>query len=192
MMTLFRGPLREPPARRRPIEHIPPAITPTGDSADQDFSEAELRLAQELSLLLARRPVKRPRPHPMQAYADIEPPEPAPRVLSSGSRIDQSEASERSTLTGPEPPDDRERLQSYNTNWLATARRIRRNRNLRLVASWSITLLVGGFIISVAAIILFGPPGGKFAFRQQEAAGGEGAEIRTSQAAPPEVRWQLD
>lgn len=189
-MTLFRGPSREPPVRR-PIEHVPPVLIPTGDSADQDSSETELRLAQELSLLLARRPVKRPRPHPMQAYADIEPPEPAPRVLSSGSRTGQSEAGERSTLTGPEPPNDRERLQSYNTNWLATARRIRRNKNLRLVASWSITLLVGGFIVSVAAIILFGPPGGKFTIRQQEAAGGD-AEIRTSQAAPPEARWQLD
>lgn len=189
-MTLFRGPSREPPARRA-IENGAPALTRTGNCSEQDPSGTELRLAEELSLLLARHPVKRPRPHPMLSYADIEPPEPPARVLPSGAHTEQPDAAKRSPPGDQNASNDRERLQSYNTNWLATARRIRRNRNLRLVTSWSITLLVGGFIVSIAAIILFGPPGGKFAFRKHlEVAAGQ--DSQTSQAAPSEARWQLD
>jgi len=198
MMPLFRGPSRVTTATRS-FPHGGPALTRIETSADNRISanhghsESEVRLIRELSVVLARRPVRRLRSHPLLSYADIEPPEPPLRVLPPASHGDRHEGSERLGIDDQIVSYDRARLQSYDTTWLATTRRLRRNRKLHLVTSWSITILVGSFIVSVAAVILFGPPGGKFAFRKQlEVAAGQEVQMKTTQAAPAGVRWQLD
>lgn len=85
------------------------------------------------------------------------------------------------------------RLEPRNTNWLLTARRARRNRKLRLAASWVITILVGGFIIAVAAAILFGIPGGKFAFREEALlAATPELGVTPARTALSDTRWHLD
>jgi hypothetical protein len=84
-------------------------------------------------------------------------------------------------------------LKPSNTNWLRTARRARRNRKLRFAASWAITILVGGFIILVAAAILFGIPGGKFAYRKEAVlAATPDFAASPARAEQLETRWRLD
>lgn len=196
-MTLFRGlswippsgPLRPPPAQHAGAR----ATRRSGSSADQGHSDTEWRLEQELATLLSRKPARRPRNHPLSSYADIEPPEPPARLLTSGAHLDEPDSNERLITEDQEDPNHRPRLQSYNTNWLRTARRLHRNHSLRLVASWSITIVVGSFIVTVAAVILFGPPGGKFAFRKNlEVVAETGLETGSMPMDVSETRWRLD
>lgn len=197
MMTLFRGPSQIPlagPINPPSVQHAGARALKRSDTpASPGPSDTAWRLEQELSVLLSRRPVRRPKTHPLAFYADIEPPEPPARVLPAGPNMDRPGGSERLNTDDQEASDYRARLEPYNTDWLLTARRLRQNHGLRLVASWSITIMVGGFIVSVAAIILFGPPGGKFAFRKNlEVVAERGLDKEVAQTALSETRWRLD
>lgn len=189
----------------------PPHVEPL---ARPDPNDAERRLEQELSQILSRRPAKRPlRPTvSTNSYADIEPNEPPPRTMPFvGAHFQRAphdvhaghpaDALEDNAIGADDDAGDAYALatspplEPSNTNWLLTARRARRNRKLRLAASWVITILVGGFIILVAAAIVFGIPGGKFAFRE-EAVLAATPEFNTTpspaRTALSDTRWHLD
>ncbi|WP_152024931.1 hypothetical protein [Candidatus Filomicrobium marinum] len=221
MMSLFRGSARSdeetkarataPPRMRRRLnplqrqaEHPPTPTVP---------SDVEWRLEQELSAVLSRRPMRHrhfdDQTERSHAYADIEAPEPPPRTLPfvgpHPSTLNQTteETGETDSLffvdeyaeeeVWPNTKNAGARSSDLkNTNWLLTARRARRNRGLRRIASWLITIIVGGFIISIAAAILFGIPGNeKFAFRKNAAleAPAVSEPTRTALTKP---RWRLD
>lgn len=216
MMSLFRGSVRpaegakahtsSPSVRRRlnptkrPAEHSQAPAVP---------SDAEWRLEQEFSAVLSRRPMRHRHYHDQtersQAYADIEAPEPPPRTLpfvgphplSPKQMGEESSAKDNLFFVDEYAEDEdwrdttsegsRSPSNPANANWLLTAQRTRRNRGLRRVASWLITIIVGGFIISIAAAILFGIPGSdKFAFRKSAAL----ESPAYMEFAKP--RWQLD
>lgn len=194
-----------------------PALRPEPPAA-HEASDSERRLEQELSQLLSRRPVRSPdhQSSPNHSYAEIEPDEPLPRTVpfvgphapsqdgadakavdaatsaaSEGPSDDGSAGDDAATHSESSP---RPTLDPDRTNWFRAARRARRNRRLRFVGSWLITILVGGFIVSIAAMILFGMPVGKFAVQEQQTrqAANEDIMATPGRMAASRTRWHLN
>ena len=197
-------------ARSRP-QFAPPHIEPL---ARPDGTETERRLERELSQILSRPPVRRRHGHldKLELLYEIEPDEPPATMLFVGPHFHDQAATEPSVYlsnsrdadAGDASGGDHEdaygnqplhgtEIDPRNTNWLKTARRARRNRTLRLAASWAITISVGLFIILMAAAILFGLPDGRFALHEQAVLAAT-REFGTGAANPePSVtRWRLD
>jgi len=149
---------------------------------DTSEETTELALTVELAQALARQPDRnatsaKPKPTHDSYYdepearpreATTEPPiltaPHTPPPLPGSTRSAFSDPARKAAGVDVEPspdfkqPEPRGPVPPENALWVKTSKRARRNSCLRHFASWVISLVVGGFIITVVALILLGVP----------------------------------
>jgi hypothetical protein len=104
-------------------------------------------LASDLAELLARKPKLRPVEPAKAPETWVEDAEPQSRAAESISPLTED------PLEMPEEGLPH-LLDTQTIDWLAKARRARRREQLRMAASWLVTLLVGLAIVAAAALLL--------------------------------------